>query len=70
MYANLEEMLSHSYLKEPAPKESKQPEPERRGRRKLRSSIDREDSLSEPKLRLKLNSNKEISFYTDKSRLE
>lgn len=46
MYANLEEMLSHSYLKEPAPKEAKQPAPEKRGRRKLRSSIDREDSLS------------------------
>lgn len=27
IYANLEEMLSHSYLKEPAPKEAKQPAP-------------------------------------------
>jgi hypothetical protein len=59
MYTTLENMLSQS-LKEDSHVQPEQREPHFGTRRKLRSSLEREDSLSEPKLKLKLNSHKDI----------
>jgi hypothetical protein len=64
MYTNIEETLK-SHL--PAPREGGFTE--KRERRKLRNSLEREDSLSEPKLKLKLNSQKETNLYKDMSQI-
>ncbi len=64
MYTNMEELLAKPTL----PTTSKDTRLARGGRR-LRNSLEREDSLSEPKLRLKLSSQKEVNKYKDTSQL-
>lgn len=62
----MEEMLT----KPNAPAGSKETRfTDRRERRKQRNSLEREDSLSEPKLKLKLNSQKETNKYKDISQI-
>lgn len=65
MYTNMEEMLTKPNI--PSSKDTRFTD--RRERRKLRNSLEREDSLSEPKLKLKLNSQKETNKYKDTSQI-